>query len=71
VGLEQTLGSLEALTAHSDNPTVRQRVGFYQYCCVFAEALVQFEVVRYVAELLLDLANRLEVSGSVEGVSSP
>jgi hypothetical protein len=69
--LEQTLGSLKALTAHSDDPTVRESVRFDEYGCVLAEPLVELEVVRYVTKLLLDLANGLEIGSSVECVASP
>jgi hypothetical protein len=69
--LEQALGSLEALAAHPDDPAVWERVGFDEHGSILAEPLVELEVVRHVAELLFDLADGLEVGGSVERVASP
>lgn len=69
VGLEEALGGLEPLAPHADDAAVGQRVALDQHCRVLAKALVQFQVVRHVAELLLDLPHRLEVRRPVQRVS--
>lgn len=66
--LEKTLGRLESFTAHADHTSVRQRVVLHQHSRVLAQTLVELEIVRHVAELLLDLPDSLEVGCSVEGV---
>jgi hypothetical protein len=68
--LEQTFGCFEAFRADADDATVGQSVGFDQNGGVFAELLVEGEVVGHVAEFLLDGADGLEIGGSVEGVSA-
>ena len=69
VRLEQALGGLEALAAHADDAPVGQGVVLDEHRRVLTEVLVQLQVVRHVAELLLDLAHRLKVGRPVEGVA--
>lgn len=70
VRLEETLGSLEPLAAHADDTAVGEGVGLDEDRRVFRELLVQFQIVRDVAQLLLDLAHGLEVGRAVEGVTA-
>lgn len=70
VRLEQTLRRLEPLATHSDHAAVRQSVAFHKNSGVFAEPLVELQVVGDVAELLLDLSDGFEVGGSVESVTA-
>ena len=70
VRLEQALGRLEALAADADDAAIGQRVGLHQHRRVFAEALVEVQVVRDVAQLLLDLAHSLEVRRAVQRVAA-
>lgn len=70
VGLEETFGGFEAFAANADHAAVGEGVGFDQHGGVFGQSLVQREVVGNVAELLFDLADGLEIGGSVEGVAS-
>ncbi len=69
VGLEQTLGRLEPFGPHTDDAAVGQRIALHQHRRVLAQPLVQLQVVGDVAELLLDLAHRLEVGGPVQRVA--
>ena len=70
VGLEEALGRLEPLAADPDHPPVGECVAFNQHGRVLAQALVELEVVRDVAKLLLDLPHSFEVGRSVEGVAA-
>ena len=49
VGLEEAFGGFEAFAADADDAPVGQGVGFHEHGGVFAEALVQREVVGDVA----------------------
>lgn len=69
VWLEEAFWCLEAFAAYADNAAVRQGVAFYKNSSFFTKALVKFEVVGDVVELLFDLADRLEVGCSVECVA--
>ena len=68
--LEETLGRLEALAADADDAAVGQGIRLDQHGRLLAQALVEHQVVRDVAQLLLDLPDRLEVGGPVERVAA-
>jgi hypothetical protein len=51
--LEEALGGFEAFGSDADYAAVGEGVGFYEDSCVFAEPLVEGEVVRDVAEFFL------------------
>ena len=70
MGLEKTLGSFETFRADADDTAIGKGVGFDENGGVFAELLVEGEIVRDVAELLLDGADGFEVGGSVQGVAA-
>ena len=67
--LEQAFRRLESFATHADDSSVRQGVTLHEDGGVFAEPLIQLEVVRHVTELLLDLSNRLKVGRAVESVA--
>ena len=69
VGLEEAFGGFEAFAADADDAAVGQGVGFHEHGGVFAEALVQRQVVGDVAQFLFDLAHGFEVGGAVQGVA--
>ena len=71
VGLEEAFGGFEALATDTDDAAVGQGVGFDEHGCVFAEALVEGQVVGDVAEFFFDRADGFEVGGAVERVSAP
>ena len=70
VRLEQTFGGFEAFGTDANDATVGEGVRFDQNGRVFAELLVEGEVVGNVTELLFDGADGLEIGGSVEGVTT-
>lgn len=70
VRLEKTLGSFETFRADTDDTAVGEGVGFDEHGGVFAELLVKGEIVRDVAELLLDSTDGFEIGGSVQGVTA-
>jgi hypothetical protein len=70
MGLEETLGGLESLTADTDDTAVGKGVGLDQNSGILGQLLVQLKVVGNVAELLLDLADGLEIGGSVQRIAA-
>ncbi len=71
VRLEKTFGSLKPLASYSDHTAIGKRVALYQYRSIFAQALVQFQVIRHIAEFFLDLTDRLKIGGSIQGITPP
>ena len=70
VRLEETFRGFKALASYPNNSTVGKGVRLDQDGGIFGELLVQLQVVRNVAKLLLDLAHRLEICRTVQGVST-
>jgi hypothetical protein len=70
VGLEEALGGLESLTADTNDTAVGKGVRLDQDGGILGQLLVQLEIVRNVAELLLDLADGLEIGGSVQRIAT-
>jgi hypothetical protein len=67
--LEQTLRGLESLATDPDNTAIRKSVRFDKNSGVLRELLVKLKVVGDVAQLLLNLTNRLEIGGSVQRIT--
>lgn len=61
VRLEQTFGSFEAFGTNANDATVREGVGLDKNSSVFAELLIESEVIGNITELLLDGTNSLEI----------
>ena len=70
VRLEETFRSFEAFASYPDNSTVGKGVRLDQDGGIFGELLVQLQVIRNVAKLLLDLAHCLKVCRTVQGIST-
>ena len=70
VRLEETFWGLETLASYPNDSTVGKGVRLNQDGGIFGELLVQLQVVRNIAKLLLDLAHRLEICRTVQGVST-
>jgi hypothetical protein len=70
VGLEETFGGLEALTANTNDTTIGEGVRLDKNGGILGELLVQLEIVGDVSELLLDLTHGLEIGGSVERIAA-
>ena len=70
VRLEQTLGSLEALATDADDTAIGKGVRFDENSGILGEPLVKLKVVGDIAELLLDLADGLEIGGSVQRIAA-
>ncbi len=71
VRLEQAFRRFEPLATHAYDASIRKCVGLNENCGVFAEPLVEREVVGDVAKLFFDLADRFEVRCPIERISSP
>lgn len=68
--LEETFWGLETLASYPNDSTVGKGVRLNQDGGIFGELLVQLQVVRNIAKLLLDLAHCLEICSTVQGVST-
>ena len=68
--LKKTFGCLEAFATYTNDATVGQGVRLYEHGCVLAQALVEVQVIRNVAELFFDLPDCLEVGCPVESIST-
>jgi len=68
--IEEGLGSLETLSSDLNHTTIRKGVGLDEHGGLKSELLLEIKVVSDIAELLLDLTDGLEVSGSVEGITT-
>lgn len=68
--LEQALSSQIALTANGDYATIRELVLLLGDGGLLSQSVFHVQVVRDVAQLLLDFFDGLEISGSVEGIAA-
>jgi hypothetical protein len=61
---------LESFSAQLDDPAIWQSESFLKHGGFLGQLALLLDVISYIAELLFDLTHRLEVSSTVEGVST-